>query len=76
MKNTYWAFGEIQLHVSKEFQAEGEQNAWEKIYKMVNENTADIRKIKIETVNGEVHEIDVNDFCIIWKEVCDKAALV
>ncbi|UQD52674.1 hypothetical protein C0971_12020 [Bacillus methanolicus] len=68
----YVGLGEINLHVSKEIQAPSEQKAWQKIMESINNLTADIRSIKIETVDGEIHEVDVDLFHIKWDEVYDK----
>lgn len=64
----YFTFGTITLNVSTKVLAGSQQEALQKIYQLINELNANIINIPIMTINGEIHNLDVNNFHIEWEE--------
>ncbi|MGG3920250.1 hypothetical protein ABEV38_18280 [Parageobacillus thermoglucosidasius] len=69
--NEYLSFGRIILDVSKKVLAGNEEEALQKICQLINELNADISNITITTLDGKVHNLDVNNFCIKWEEALE-----
>jgi uncharacterized protein with HEPN domain len=69
--NAYLGQGQIVLNVSKLIHANSEQEAWRKINEMINVLTAHFQSVNVETVDGQTHNVDVDDFEIKWEEVSE-----
>jgi (p)ppGpp synthase/HD superfamily hydrolase len=67
--NDYLQFGKIVLDVSAIVRASNRQEALQKIHEMINELNANINSIPIETIDGEVHNLEVHNFHIEWENV-------
>lgn len=62
-------FGSIVLNVSTQVSAKNKREALQKIYTLINELNANIRNIDIETIDGTVHRLNVDNFHIEWEDV-------
>jgi hypothetical protein len=69
--NAYLSQGKIVLNVSKLIHANSEEEAWRKINEMINGLTAHFGSINIETVDGQTHSVNVDNFEIEWEEVSE-----
>ncbi len=69
--NEFFTFGRIILDVSTEVLATNEEEALQKIRRLINELNTNVSNIEIETVNGKVHKLDVNNFHIEWEEALE-----
>jgi hypothetical protein len=67
--NEYLQFGKIVLDVSTKVLAASQQEALQKIYELINELNANINNIPVETIGGEVHNLEVHNFHIEWENV-------
>ena len=65
----FTSFGTIVLNVSTQVLANNQREALQKIYTLINELNANIRNIDIETIDGTVHRLNVDNFHIEWKDV-------
>lgn len=65
----FTSFGSIVLNVSTQVSAENQKEALQKIYTLINELNANIRNIDIETIDGTVHRLNVDNFHIEWEDV-------
>lgn len=63
------SFGTIVLNVSTQVLANNQREALQKIYTLINELNANIRNIDIETIDGTVHRLNVDNFHIKWEDV-------
>lgn len=66
--NEYLQFGRVVLDVSTIVKASNRQEALQKIHEMINELNANINSISIETIDGEVHNLEVYNFHIEWED--------
>ena len=62
-------FGSIVLNVSTQVSAKNQSEALQKIYTLINELNASIHNIDIETIDGAVHRLNVDNFHIEWEGV-------
>ncbi|MCG6796338.1 hypothetical protein [Geobacillus sp. YHL] len=67
--NAYLSQGQIVLNVSKLILANSEQEAWRKINEMINVLNAHFGNLSVETVDGQTHSLNVDNFEIEWKDV-------
>lgn len=67
--NAYLSQGQIVLNVSKLILANSEQEAWHKIDEMINVLNAHFKSVNVETVDGQTHSLNVDNFEIEWEEV-------
>ncbi|STO12766.1 Uncharacterised protein [[Flavobacterium] thermophilum] len=67
--NKFTSFGSIVLNVSTQVLAKSQSEALQKIYALINELNANIRNIDIETIDGTVHRLNVDNFHIEWEDV-------
>lgn len=67
--NKFTSFGTIFLNVSTQVLADNQREALQKIYTLINELNANIRNIDIETIDGTVHRLNVDNFHIEWEDV-------
>ena len=65
----FTSFGTIVLNVSTQVLANNQREALQKIYTLINELNANIRNIDIETIDGTVHRLNVDNFHIEWEGV-------
>ncbi|MBE2919994.1 hypothetical protein HPK02_14670 [Anoxybacillus flavithermus] len=65
----FTSFGTIVLNVSTQVSANNQSEALQKIYTLINELNANIRNIDIETIDGTVHRLNVDNFHIEWEDV-------
>lgn len=65
----FTSFGTIFLNVSTQVLADNQREALQKIYTLINELNANIRNIDIETIDGTVHRLNVDNFHIEWEDV-------
>lgn len=65
----FTSFGTIVLNVSTQVLANNQREALQKIYTLINELNANIRNIDIETIDGTVHRLNVDNFHIKWEDV-------
>lgn len=65
----FTSFGTIVLNVSTQVLANNQREALQKIYTLINELNANIRNIDIETIDGTVHRLNVDNFHIEWEDV-------
>lgn len=65
----FTSFGTIILNVSTQVLANNQREALQKIYTLINELNANIRNIDIETIDGTVHRLNVDNFHIEWEDV-------
>jgi ribosomal protein L20A (L18A) len=65
-------FGQATVWVTKEVEAENEQEAMMKINSMAGDLVADVRSIEIQNVDGENHKLEVDNFHIKWEEAEEK----
>lgn len=66
--NEYLQFGRIVLDVSTIVKASNRQDALKKICTLINELNTNIRNINIETFDGAVHRLNVDNFHIEWDD--------
>ena len=69
--NNYLPFGTLTLNVSTNVLAESYHKALQQINELINELNVDISSIKIKTVDGKVHKLDVNNFHIEWEDILE-----
>lgn len=67
--NKFTSFGSIVLNVSTQVLAANHSEALQKICVLINELNANIRNINIETTDGVVHRLNVDNFHIEWEDV-------
>ena len=65
----FTSFGSIVLNVSTQVLANNQREALQKIYTLINELNANIYNIDIETIDGTVHRLNVDNFHIEWEDV-------
>ncbi|GLH62421.1 hypothetical protein [Parageobacillus sp. G301] len=65
-------YGQATVWMVKEVEAENEQEAMMKIDSMVGNLVADVDRMNIKTVDGEEHEVEVDNFEIKWEEAVDE----
>ena len=65
----FTSFGTIVLNVSTQVLANNQREALQKIYTLINELNVNIRNIDIETIDGTVHRLNVDNFHIKWEDV-------
>lgn len=65
----FTSFGSIVLNVSTQVLAENQREALQKIYTLINELNTNISNINIETIDGTVHRLNVDNFHIKWEDV-------
>ena len=66
--NEYLQFGRVVLDVSTIVKASNRQEALQKICTLINELNTNIRNINIETFDGAVHRLNVDNFHIEWED--------
>lgn len=66
--NEYLQFGRVVLDVSTIVKASNRQEALQKICALINELNTNIRNINIETFDGAVHRLNVDNFHIEWED--------
>lgn len=67
--NKFTSFGSVVLNVSTQVLATNHSEALQKICILINELNANIRNIDIETIDGTVHRLNVDNFHIEWEDV-------
>jgi hypothetical protein len=67
----YLTFGTITLNVSTKVLAESCDEALKKIQDLINELNVNISNMAVRTVDGEVHNLEVSDFYVEWKEALE-----
>lgn len=65
----FTSFGTIVLNVSTQVLANNQSEALQKIYTLINELNVNIHNIDIETIDGTVHRLNVDNFHIEWEDV-------
>jgi glycine cleavage system regulatory protein len=67
----YLTFGTIVLNVSAKVLAASRQEALQKINEFINELNANISNVSVETIDGEVHNLEAHNFHIKWEDVAE-----